>query len=470
MSNWLKKQGAKIVIKFTENLLGVVLGNHTAFTVTGQEPLYIKFPSLELGPLVAGDYEVESVERYPIPIHYEEDFVGGTINDVEVVGQELKLESIFGVETEDTYDTSELTGSAYTVVANRMTFKQSGNLIKVKVKTKTSGNYTLNIESDNGSTTHQTHTISDALADSWITFEITSLAVSANDQYRIEIVRPSGTAYAASGLYDGTLWQNREGVFGTGGFSFTNAMGFVFADTEYALTGDYTPPPIDATTLPANVRIRWTADAPIGTSVKIEYSLTELNTAPGTWVVVNESEVITLNNNYLWLKYTLETTDDSITPILNDLWLEQSQQDMDKVLLTMKPLKRFQNLQGNLTVNYDSVIGSLEGAGGDVQSFEQVFTPADLERMPNPLLTENIVASITDYILNTTRLYHLVVGDGPFPTDDYRSQKVVREYDAGPPEVLEQEKGEWGPFNNESLAVSITDYTLTLIHVEDIDP
>lgn len=133
--------------------------------------------------------------------------------------------------TEDTYDTASLTGSAYTVIYNRMEFKAAGTLTKVKVKTKTAGDYTLRVKSDNGQTTYQTHTIEGAGADTWITFTLDpSLEVSSGTKYRMEVTRPSGTAYAASGLYDGTIWKNNAAGFGVSEFGYTNAMGFFFED------------------------------------------------------------------------------------------------------------------------------------------------------------------------------------------------------------------------------------------------
>lgn len=237
------------------------------------------------------------------------------------------------------------------------------------------------------------------------------------------------------------------------------------ASVSYELLGTYTTLPIDTTTLPASLHIRWTATTPTDTSVKVEYSLTETNSAPGTWTEVSNEGTITVNDNYLWLRYTLETTDDEVTPTLEEVWLEDVALDPTQILLTCYPIWRFQNVEGNITIAYDSAVGNLEGLGGIVESFEQAFTPADLERMIKPHLFENLKCVPTVDII-FARVYYVVVGDGDWPTDDYRSIKYVREYDAGPPEVLEQQKG---ALEAEKLLCKPT-IGLTLIHVDVIDP
>lgn len=54
-----KGLGQKIVIKFTEDLIGDI-GNVDAFTVTGKEYKYVR------GPLIDVTYQLDSVERYPV--------------------------------------------------------------------------------------------------------------------------------------------------------------------------------------------------------------------------------------------------------------------------------------------------------------------------------------------------------------------------------------------------------------------
>lgn len=66
------------------------------------------------------------------------------------------------------------------------------------------------------------------------------------------------------------------------------------------------------------------------------------------------------------------------------------------ILLAFKPLKRFHNVEGNLTITYDSAKGNLAGYAGPVSSFSQSFLPADLIKKPNPNDAEHIeIKSIT---------------------------------------------------------------------------
>jgi len=65
----------------------------------------------------------------------------------------------------------------------------------------------------------------------------------------------------------------------------------------------------------------------------------------------------------------------------------------DTILLTMHPQRRFNNVEGPLTVQYDQTVGSLRGRGGPVEGFTETFTPTDLEPKPNPGVAENIEIS-----------------------------------------------------------------------------
>ncbi|MBA7533843.1 hypothetical protein ES705_26089 [subsurface metagenome] len=166
----------------------------------------------------------KSVKRRGTDFMSELRFCFTVYEDIE----QLEERAVFE-ETEDTYDTASLTTSAYTVIYNRIEFLEAGILTKVKVKTKTAGDYTLLVKSDDGVTTYQTLTIEDAGADSWLTFILDpSIIVDIGDKYRMEVARPNGTAYAASGLYNGTLWKNIKGAFGGVEYDYTNAMGFIF--------------------------------------------------------------------------------------------------------------------------------------------------------------------------------------------------------------------------------------------------
>lgn len=71
-----KGEGKKIAIKFTKDLTGVV-GNKDAFAITGKEYKYVN------GPLVNKEYQVDKVERYPVPKEWVGDFSVGTFIDTD---------------------------------------------------------------------------------------------------------------------------------------------------------------------------------------------------------------------------------------------------------------------------------------------------------------------------------------------------------------------------------------------------
>lgn len=81
--------------------------------------------------------------------------------------------------------------------------------------------------------------------------------------------------------------------------------------------------------------------------------------------------------------------------------IERHPTEEKAILLTMKPLKRFNNVEGDLTVKYDANLGNLAGEGGAVESFEHAFMPADLVPKLNPYVAERITVSpniSTDFI------------------------------------------------------------------------
>jgi len=59
-----KGQGKIVTIKFTEDLVGDVSGNESAFTISGQEYQWVDGPDNN-GPLIDKTYQVETVQRHP---------------------------------------------------------------------------------------------------------------------------------------------------------------------------------------------------------------------------------------------------------------------------------------------------------------------------------------------------------------------------------------------------------------------
>lgn len=80
-----KGDGLKIGIKFTEDLVGDVSGSEDAFTITGKEYKYVN------GPLVNKEYQVDKVERYPVPKKWVGDFSVGTLLGTDIFEGSLIL-------------------------------------------------------------------------------------------------------------------------------------------------------------------------------------------------------------------------------------------------------------------------------------------------------------------------------------------------------------------------------------------
>ena len=139
---------------------------------------------------------------------------------------------------------------------------------------------------------------------------------------------------------------------------------------------------IPTATLPANPRLRFEANTPEDTTVTVEYACTDDDeTPPETWMSVDDEDLLTINDDYLWLRYTLETEDTSKTPTLLAVWLEEAEAPPGTILLTMTPDSRFNDAEGDITVSYEREKGTLTG-NRPVEDFEESFTPEDLEPSP----------------------------------------------------------------------------------------
>jgi len=97
--------------------------------------------------------------------------------------------------------------------------------------------------------------------------------------------------------------------------------------------------------------------------------------------------------------------------------VEAHQIEPKTILLTLNQFTRFNNVEGNLTVTYDSSIGSLLGGGGLVESFTESFLPLDLIPKPNPHEGENITVGIADLVFDVKEVSYTVA----FRTDNITS-------------------------------------------------
>jgi len=181
------------------------------------------------------------------------------------------------------------------------------------------------------------------------------------------------------------------------------AYGFAVENSAYATSGYRTTPAILTAGFPTNIIPTWTSDLPSGTSVSIEYAFTSGGN-PSSWTSVSSGDTLTVSNTHLWFKQSFSTTNTNITPTLTSFIISDATTPDNEVLLTMKRLKHFQNVEGNLTVAYSQLTGNLAGNDGIVQSFSVAFTPADLVRLPNPLLPEYITAQVSAFSVIATEI------------------------------------------------------------------
>ena len=90
-----KSDGLKIGIRFTEDIVGDISGNESAFTITGKEYKYVH------GALIDKEYQVDKVERYPTQRLWGANFNSGAIDgDMVLVNGQLQLELPYSLPTD----------------------------------------------------------------------------------------------------------------------------------------------------------------------------------------------------------------------------------------------------------------------------------------------------------------------------------------------------------------------------------
>lgn len=128
-------------------------------------------------------------------------------------------------------------------------------------------------------------------------------------------------------------------------------------------------------------RLCFDADVPDDTSITVEYACTTFEDPPAEWQETENGELLTIEKNYLQLRFTLETEDELISPTLLAVWLEEKEAPLDTILLHFDTYNRFNDVEGQITVEYNQLLGNLTGTR-TVESFEEEFTPDDLEPTP----------------------------------------------------------------------------------------
>lgn len=376
-----KGEGKKIAIKFTEDLVGDVTGSKDAFTVMGKEYQYVN------GPLVDKEYQVDKVERYPVQRVWE-------------LGEVLQLDVDFEEKEYGLNEGEILSSTSTTSYEMGWEFKVGNENIVVnglRINPKTAGSRTVKLRDSSGTILRSVQILCEA--EQWVEGEIEEIELQANTSYIISADFNGGN-YRTDSLDRGATFHSKIEFLHSRYTSTLNGNPSTIPSNKTVIYGvvdiiikgqqHYIPSKIhtsQAIALSGDYRVRWLEDKPINTNIVIEYTTGETQ---GQWQEVSNGDIITSDTN-LWIRATLSTADEVITPMLQNLWLEEPDAPQDTILLTMDPLKRFNSVEGNLTVKYDASKGNLSGRGGAVESFIETFTPTDLVPKPNPGVAETII-------------------------------------------------------------------------------
>lgn len=450
MSSYWQGKGAgkRIAIRFTKPLLGDVTGNEDAFTIKGM----VRSP-LKYGPLVERTFAVESVERYPIAELWQDDF-SGQMDGVEVGGNGVVL-------TRPTDDFEDNTignvpsgwavqwGTGFTVqelnsqksLRHVHTSGQRNGLRFTDAGVLSDGEIYCEIQRVTGSTPNfglvfclsgsggsesayqlvnygTTLRLGKYVSGAFISISTAAItALNGNTWYSIKMKKDGTSLY-------GKLWQKgtaepdwqvtgtdsslSSGYVGVMAFNANSTVYYDnFAINEYSTPGTYTTAtPTD--TLPADPRLRFEANTPEDTTVTVEYACTaDDETPPETWMSVDDEDLLTIDDAYLWLRYTLETEDTSKTPTLLAVWLEEAEAPPGTILLTMAPDSRFNDVEGDLTISYEREKGTLTGTR-PVEDFTESFTPTGLE--PTPINVQGTITAGIEVEVDFIEVYYVDLG------------------------------------------------------------
>jgi len=424
MSSYWQGKGAgkRIAVRFDKPLLGDVTGNETAFTVKGM----VRNP-LKYGPLTERTFTVESVERYPLERYWQDDF-SGQMDGVEVGENGAVLEG--GLSDEKIIHQEDASGVGATRGNNLnpigQTFTPNRNLAKFAVEfyigvTATPSHklraYLYNTSSGlpTGSPIATSADIIHS-ATGWARFEFEInlssgfmyacvwQATSAEASNLYEVYGDGGQNLYAGGRY--TFWRDTASAWS--GNDLWDATFRVYDYLEqYSTPGTYTTT-TPADTLPTNPRLRFDTDTPEGTSITVEYTASASDTTPPeTWTEVNDGDLLTVDGDFLWLRYTLSTDDPAVTPTLLSLWIEEAEAPPDTIVLHFDTLNRFNDAEGDLTVTYTQALGTLTGVR-PVEDFTESFTPTGLE--PTPINVQGTITAGIEVEVDFIEVYYVDLG------------------------------------------------------------
>lgn len=353
-----KAEGKKIAVKFTLPLLGDVSGNQGAFTVTGQEYQWTDGPNHN-GPLVNKTYVVESVDRYALPRIWEtnnpvqlptSETPAGYSNDLTGLGVQVAYNFLnTGYEISKAFDKNASTLWYASGTVGRwigVDFGQDSKIITkftVVINPSRFKGYVFEASNDNSNWTPLKSGYFSNIT------SLQSITFSNINSYRYYRLR-------CTSVYTGSNVAVNELEMFSSLYSY---------ETEYVEN-------YSAIQHTGEIRLNWIETKPDNTSIIVEYST---GVTQGDWVQADNGEIIDAIDN-LWIRATLHTTDSSVTPTLNSVWIEESSLPMDQIMITM--VNGFRNSKGTININYNQALGNLAGAGGAVASFNKTFMPTEL--------------------------------------------------------------------------------------------
>jgi len=357
-----KEEGKKIAVKFTLPLMGDVSGNENAFIITGQEYLFTDGPDNN-GPLITKTYSVSNVRRYDFPhawqisnqLELESSYVPGDIENVSNLGTPISYNEFASSYTDDLAFNGSITGNGWYASGTvgrwiGLDFGEAPQTItsfRIYVGDGRFKGFVFEGSNDNSNWTPLlTGDFPSAIEWQEYSFENAT-------EYRYYHLRCT-SVYTGSNvgvkeleLYGSSeqLVYNSETIYLFNGLSLQGA---------YLLGG--------------------ISNIPDNTAIKIEHGISDI------WNEHIFSDTLQLDLTSV-LRITLTTADQTISPMIHELYLDDINTPQDTITLEMGD--SFRNVKSLIEISYNQALGSLEGVGGAVGSFIVSFNPTELVEQPN---------------------------------------------------------------------------------------
>lgn len=164
-------------------------------------------------------------------------------------------------------------------------------------------------------------------------------------------------------------------------FSTSNYACVSLENSSYVSEGSTIFGPISTTEVS---KLNVVANIPADTSISYLYA-----TDGATWNEMTLDSVLPASST-LYIRAILSTANPKTSPSITTVWLSKPEINNKVLLLKTGLQSRFNNVEGDITVSYDSSKGRLIGRGGAVPSFTKTFTPTGLFKKPNPSDFEKI--------------------------------------------------------------------------------